>query len=310
MHEARCTKHNARRTPHAARTTPRHVYLFLVLGLLAASQSGNIIRLGDAHPVAIAFWRLLLASLVLLPLAWPRLRQLARLSVRERWLLAASGAALALHFFAWIAAVQLTTVARAAIVFAANPILTAVAAHLIFGEGFSKRLGLSIGLGLAGVVVVGLQHLDPAQGSLAGDALALACSVLFTVYFLLGKRLRRSLDNRVYVTALYALAALFSLICLLALGEPLTDYDSRTWLCFGLMALVPTLIGHTSFNHALNFIPAGRISVATLSEPALAGLVAFFAWNEPVGVLALSGYGLIAASVVVLVSERTGSPGS
>ncbi|MEE8410659.1 MAG: hypothetical protein V3T05_13745 [Myxococcota bacterium] len=40
------------------------IYIFLAIGLVAASQSGNIIRIGDAHPVAIAAWRLLLASLL------------------------------------------------------------------------------------------------------------------------------------------------------------------------------------------------------------------------------------------------------
>jgi len=54
--------------------TPRTVYAFLGLGLLAASQSGNIIRLGDAHPVAITFWRLALAAVILGPLAGARWR--------------------------------------------------------------------------------------------------------------------------------------------------------------------------------------------------------------------------------------------
>ena len=38
--------------------------VLLAIGLLAASQSGNIIRLADAHPVAICAWRLILACLV------------------------------------------------------------------------------------------------------------------------------------------------------------------------------------------------------------------------------------------------------
>lgn len=283
--------------------TPKSVYAFLALGLLAASQSGNIIRIGDAHPVAISFWRLVLAAAILGPLAGRRWRQLTRLTGRERWLLLAAGAALALHFFTWIAAVQLTTVARAAIIFAVNPVITGIAAHLIFREGFSLRLGLSIGLGFAGVVVIGLEGLGEGPGSFAGDALALVCSLLFTAYFLLGKRLRRVLDSRIYVPSLYAVAAVFSLLVLLGMNLPLTDYTGRTWVCFGLMALVPTVLGHTSFNHALNYIPAGKISAATLSEPALAGLVAWLAWAEPVTAQTIVGYGLIGGSVAVLVSS-------
>ena len=49
-------------------STPRRATLFLIIGLAAASQSGNIIRLADAHPVALAAWRLLIASALLAPL--------------------------------------------------------------------------------------------------------------------------------------------------------------------------------------------------------------------------------------------------
>ncbi|HSA22927.1 MAG TPA: EamA family transporter, partial [Myxococcota bacterium] len=91
------------------------VYLILAFGLLAASQSGNIIRLGDAHPAVIAFYRLALAGLVMAALAGARLRQLASLTRAERLMLLLAGAALAGHLVLWIAAVQRTTVANAAL---------------------------------------------------------------------------------------------------------------------------------------------------------------------------------------------------
>ncbi|MFC1654976.1 EamA family transporter, partial [Myxococcota bacterium] len=96
---------------------PGKVYLFLAFGLLAASQSGNIIRLGEAHPVAIAAWRLIIAALLLLPLCGGRLRELKKLSGLDRALLVLAGIFLATHFFTWIAAVQMTTVANAAVFF-------------------------------------------------------------------------------------------------------------------------------------------------------------------------------------------------
>jgi len=284
--------------------TPRSVYLFLAVGLLAASQSGNIIRLGQAHPVAIAAWRLLLAAAILAPLAGGGLARLRTLSRAEALLLLAAGAALATHFFAWIAAVQQTTVANAALVFSINPVLTGLAAHLVFRERLGSRLLASIALGLAGVAVIGWSDLAFRPEHLPGDLWALVCSALFTVYFLLGKRLRQILPTATYVVALYAVAAAVSFVCLLALDLPLVDYDGQTWLCFGLMALVPTVLGHTSLNHALRHIAASRISVATLSEPALAGVVAYLAWDEAMTLRAAVGYVLICASIVVLVTER------
>lgn len=284
-------------------SVPRSTYVFLVIGLLAASQSGNIIRIGDAHPAAIAAWRLLMAAALLAPLAGRDLGAIARLTRKEIVLLLLAGLTLAAHFFAWIAAVQLTTVANAAVFFAVNPVITATAGYLIFGERASRRLAISIGVGLVGVAVLGWNDLSFAPEGLPGDGAALACSVLFTAYFLLGKRLRRVLPTTAYVTAVYGVAAVFSFAALLVFGEPLVEYDGRTWICFGLMALVPTVIGHTSFNNALRYVDAGRISAYTLSEPLLAGLVAYLAWDEEITLGVLLGYALVSASVLILVLE-------
>jgi len=280
------------------------VHLTLALGLLAASQSGNIIRLGDAHPAVIAFYRLALAGLIMAALAGPRLRQLLALRPGERLMLLGAGVALAGHLGLWIAAVQRTTVANAALVFSVNPLVTAVGAHLLFGERVGPRLGLAILLGLGGVAVVGYGDLGLAGDDWLGDLLALACALLFSAYFLLGKRLRGRLDNRAYVAGVYLSAALTCLLVLLALGEPLAGYTPRTWLCFGLMALVPTLLGHTLLNHALRYLDASFVSAATLSEPALAGLVAFFAWGERVSAAAWAGYALIAGAVLLMVLDQ------
>ncbi len=283
---------------------PRSVYVFLVMGLIAASQSGNIVRIGDAHPMAIATWRLLIATALLAPLAGRQLGALKKLTRGELVLLFVAGAVLAAHFVAWIGAVQLTTVANAAIFFSINPVITATAAYLIFGERVSARLLVSIGLGISGVAVLGGSDLRFNPGNLAGDGAAVLCSVLFTVYFLLGKKLRQKLPTSVYVTSVYGIAAVVGAVCMLILELPLVDYSPRTWLCFSLMALIPTLIGHTSFNNALQYINAGRISAATLSEPLLAGIVAYFAWGESISTGTAVGYLLISASVLVLVFDR------
>jgi drug/metabolite transporter (DMT)-like permease len=104
---------------------PASVYAFLALGTVVISQSGNIIRLSGAHPVAIAAWRLGLAGMLLMVFYGRRLGELKKLTRRELLLLLLSGVFLAFHFFTWIAAVQHTTVANAAIFFSANPVLVA-----------------------------------------------------------------------------------------------------------------------------------------------------------------------------------------
>jgi drug/metabolite transporter (DMT)-like permease len=280
------------------------VYLFLAAGLLAASQSGNIIRLGEAHPVAIAAWRLFIAAALLLPLSGGRLRELNKLGGLDRALLVLSGIFLATHFFTWIAAVQTTTVANAAVFFSINPVMAALGGLIFFKERVGWRMGAAIGLGIAGVFVIGLDDFSISREHFQGDLWAVVCAVLFAGYFLIGRRLRRTMDTGVYVASVYAVAALVAFVCLLVLRLPVVGYDGQTWLCFVLMALVPTMIGHTSYNYALKYIPVGWIAAATLSEPVFAGVVAFFAWGEGISWLVALGYLLICLSVVVLTLPR------
>jgi drug/metabolite transporter (DMT)-like permease len=188
--------------------------------------------------------------------------------------------------------------------FSISPLLIALAGYFLFGERVGPRLLVSIGLGLAGVVIIGWGDLRLRPEYLAGDLSSMLCAVLFAVYFLVAKHVRPRLPSRVYVVVVYGTACVVSFATLFALRLPVVTYSDRTWLCFVLMALVPTMVGHSSINHAVRYISASRISVATLSEPVLAGLVAFYAWGEPVSVQTAAGYVLICLSVVVLVLDR------
>ena len=92
---------------------PPSIYVFLAVGLVSLSQSANIIRIGDAGPVAITAWRLILATVLLAPIAGRKLATVLNLSLVDAIVLLCGGLALTLHFFAWIWAVQTTTVANA-----------------------------------------------------------------------------------------------------------------------------------------------------------------------------------------------------
>jgi drug/metabolite transporter (DMT)-like permease len=286
---------------------PFHI-LFLALGLVAASQSGNIVRLGEAPGVAIAAWRLVIATLVLAPFAWRQRRELQGLSGRDRALVGLVGLILAAHFVAFIMGVQRTTVANAMLFFAINPLFTALAGWLLYRERVGPRLIGAIALGVGGVAVMGWSDLSMSGDHLLGDGLALLSALLFSAYFSLGKHLRRGLSNTLYVTSIYGVAAVPCLIALPLLGHPVLAYSPRTWLCFVLMAAVPTLLGHSAMNHALRHIDASRVSTATLVEPLLGGLVAFWLWSEELGLATAAGYALIAGSVLVLLSDRAEGP--
>jgi drug/metabolite transporter (DMT)-like permease len=286
---------------------PRFIYLVLALTVISGSQAGNIIRLGHAHPLTMAAWRLVLASLLLLPSALPQLAIHWQSVRRQLGWIALASIAIAAHLISWIAGVQHTTVANAAMAFSINPIITAAAGYWFFGERVNRKLALSIALGMLGIGALGSTDLRLQPEHLVGDGLAILSSSLFTVYLLCGKKVRETLPIAAYVVVLYGVAGMIGFTAMAALGLPFWGYDRNTWICFGLLAVVPTIIGHSLLNYAVKYIPANRVSTAMLSEPALAGIVAYFAWGEAISTGAMAGYAFICVSILILSWDRWSS---
>ena len=78
---------------------------------------------------------------------------------------------------------------------------------------------------------------------------------------------------------------------------------------FFLMALVPTLLGHTMQNWALAFLPAYVISITLLAEPIGSGLLAWYIFSEvpSLGVL-VGGLIVLVGVYAVALSEKEINP--
>ncbi len=72
------------------------------------------------------------------------------------------------------------------------------------------------------------------------------------------------------------MSALLLILLSLALRVPFTGYSTETYLLFLLiLAVVPQLIGHSSFNWALRYLSASLVALVILGEPLLSTV---FAW--------------------------------
>lgn len=280
------------------------VYLILSIGVIAGAQSGNIVRIGDASPITIATYRLLFAGFLMALLANKKLKELGKLTLPQWALLCSSALALGLHFITWIAAVQSTTVANAAILFATNPIFTSIGAIFFFKERFTKRAIIALILGLSGTIIISHNDFSLNSANLSGDLLALVCAIFYTTYSLIGKKLLRTLDTSAYVASIYLIAAVLGLIFMAFSGISYTGYTDRTWLCFILMALIPTMMGHSNINYALKYLKASTVSIATLAEVPIAALVAALAWGEAITWVICVGFVLVTTAVIIIYTEK------
>jgi drug/metabolite transporter (DMT)-like permease len=278
----------------------------LVLGVVAVSTSAPMIRLADAPPLAVAFYRNAFAAAVLLPVATVgQRRELGRLGRGDLAALAVAGGLLAAHFAAWIPSVSLTTVAASTVLVTSQPVWAAAGGRLLFGERIAGAAVAGIGLALAGAGLISGYDFALSARAFAGDLLALLGAVTAAGYLLTGQPLRQRLSLPAYAGVVYGVCALLLLAAMLVTGTAVTGYEPRVWLLFGLMAAGPQILGHTVFNYLLREVDATVVAVAIMGEPVGASLLALGLFGEVPPVSATFGGALILAGIYVAVRAQS-----
>lgn len=284
----------------------------LCAGILAISTSAVLARFAQesAPSLVIAAGRTTFASLILLPFCLSRRRaELWRMSRQDWGLALLSGGVLGIHFASWIASLEYTTVATSTVLVSTVPLWVGLAAPFVLQEAMSRPLKLGIGLALIGSVIIAFwgtgQEATVGANPLLGNGLAVIGAVAAAIYFLIGRRLRQHLSLLSYATVVYGTSALFLLGMVAVQGESLGGYGWQTYGLLLLMALLPQLLGHSSFNWALGFLPASYVAVTVISEPIGATLLALFFFGEIPGVGTLIGGVLILAGIFVASQRST-----
>lgn len=284
----------------------------LCAGILAISTSAVLARFAQesAPSLVIAAGRTTFASLILLPfcLSWRR-AELWQMSRQDWGLALLSGGVLGIHFASWIASLEYTTVATSTVLVSTVPLWVGLAAPFVLQEAMSRPLKLGIGLALIGSAIIAFwgtgQEVRVGANPLLGNGLAVIGAVAAAIYFLIGRRLRQHLSLLSYATMVYGTSALFLLGMVAVQGESLGGYGWQTYGLLLLMALLPQLLGHSSFNWALGFLPASYVAVTVISEPIGATLLALFFFGEIPGVGTLIGGVLILAGIFVASQRST-----
>ena len=292
---------------------PRRIYVVLSLGVLSFAFAPILVRwAGDVPGLAIAVWRTVTAAAVLIPVAAARTgAELRRLTRRDIILTGAAGVFLGLHFIAWIESLYHTTVASASVLVTTSPIILAALGYLFLGEQLRRGTVLAIGVAVGGAGLIGWADAGTValgQGALLGNALALSGALLVSVYLLIGRVVRQKVSWLAYVTPLYAVAALTALAAAVLRGVPLTGYSWSFYaVCAGL-ALGPQVLGHGSFNYALQRVPAALVGMLALLEPVGASLLAYGLFGEVPPPASIVGMVVVLAAVAVVVWRREARP--
>jgi drug/metabolite transporter (DMT)-like permease len=255
----------------------------LCLGVVGLSTSGPLARLATSPPLTIAFWRLTFSlAIVAAALAWTEeWRALRTVSRRDLGLAAAAGAALALHFWSWIASLGLTSVAASVVLVNLHPLIIVTGSAWLLGERATRAEGLGLVLAMVGGVIVAVGEVAPdgaRPSSVVGNLLAIVGALTVGIYYVVGRHLRARLPLWSYVGLVYGACWLVVLLLVVLTNAPARPTSAGDWPLFLAIAAGPMLLGHTGFNWALRYVPAYVVSLVILGEPVGAAVLA---WAVP-----------------------------
>ncbi|WP_284199877.1 DMT family transporter [Alicyclobacillus sacchari] len=146
----------------------------LACGLIAISLSAIFIEWSDAPASVIGMYRLLMATVVILPLAWRERSQVVHLSWQSAAWLAVSGLCLGLHFLFWIQSLKETSVASSLIMLALEPLFVMVGEWICLRSRIERADVLAMAIAIVGACIVAVADAGHQGNNIA--AIACPCS--------------------------------------------------------------------------------------------------------------------------------------
>lgn len=272
--------------------------------LLAALLGGNValalgpwlVRLADTGPVSAAFWRLFLALPFLVVFARVAGQRLTGMPVRTLAMVAVGALAFAGDLASWHIGIGMTRLGNATLFGNAGSIVL-----LFWGFIIARMLPrgaewLAIVCALAGAGILLGRSLEISTDTFVGDLFCVTAGLLYAVYLLTlqGERALFGSWSLLVWVSIFAAPAL--LVLALALGEPVWPTD---WTPVVVLFITSQLIGQGLMVYSLGHFPPLIIGLTLLTQPAIAAVIGYFAFDEVLSALDVVGMLLLGSALVV-----------
>lgn len=206
---------------------------------------------------------------------------------------------------AFYSSMHLAGVALGSVVsLASAPLAAAVLQRFIQRSSLTQWWMLAASLGIVGSVLLCLSKLihDPANiaQTILGIALGLTAGVTYATYSWCAQQLmNQGVSRAASMGAVFGVGGILLMPVLFVTGEPLVASPQAFYVA-AYMALIPMFLGYLLFGYGLARLGASTATTITLSEPAVAAVLAVLIVGERLSPLGWTGLGIIALALVIL----------
>ncbi|GAB4453954.1 MAG: DMT family transporter [Anaerolineales bacterium] len=275
-------------------------YLALGIGVLALSFSAMFVRWANAPGPVTAFYRMFFSIFMIAPFVLARKEENRAFRTSALIFPLLAGVFTALDLALWTTALSYTTAANATLLGNTAPLWVALGAWLILKQKLSGTFWRGLTVTLAGAaLIMGTDFLlHPRFG--IGDLMAAFTGFFYGCYFLFTEKSRLHFNPIAHIWMVGVGASLTLFAANRLLGNPLSGFDTKTWIVFLATALVSQLIGYMALAYALGHLPASIVAPTMVLQPVVTTLLAIpllgeipTLWQGIGGTVALIGIYLV-----------------
>jgi drug/metabolite transporter (DMT)-like permease len=210
------------------------------------------------------------------------------------------GAMYLIMSFIYFQALRLAPVSTLTLLFYTYPAVVTILSAVVLREPLTRVKAAALLLALAGCAVV----LSPAElGDWRGPALALAASLLYSGFLVVGTPLIRRVEPVLATILILSVCAAGYLGAALLTGAAAPPPTPAVWGSILGIAVIATVLSDLSFFWGLPRTGASRAAILSTLEPVCTLVMAALLLGEPISAGRLGGGALILLSVILIHRE-------
>ncbi|MEM3620671.1 MAG: DMT family transporter [Nitrososphaerota archaeon] len=268
---------------------------FVSIAAVIWGSNGVIVNFIELDPFLIAYYRTLLATLLLIPTVFLVNKREFIKAVREWKLLIFNGFMNALGWGFLFSSMKLIPIAISVLLNYLAPIFVAILSPFFLKEKIKTTTIVSLPLSLLGVTLIFNEQINYGSASIPGIIYGLLSGLFYAVFILISKKIRREYSSYTLASYTYMFTLVFLAIIVSASSQTINVKEEAIPLLL-LIGFVNTAFAVTIYFHGLGLIEAQKAVILTYFEPLCAALFGVLFLNQILSIPLIVGGILIILS--------------
>jgi drug/metabolite transporter (DMT)-like permease len=269
-----------------------------VVGLVVAfSLSSTLVKRAESPGVLVAFWRMVVVSVVWNAVLWSTGRRVTLRDVRQVFV---PGIFFGLNLAVFFAGATHNSVANAALIGSLATVLIVPCGAWLFAEYIAPRALVFAVVAFGGVALVLFSAPPSGDASLQGNAFGVVAMLLLVGYVVSTRRFRREMDVTTFMATICPIAAVAVLPLAIAHGDAF-GMSGTGWTYMLILTFTSGVAAQGLLVFAQKSIQIGTIGIAQVAQPALAVVWSFLVLGEVVNNRQVAGIAIVTGGLLAFV---------